>query len=554
MAVLCYENTTEVNREDIVVNVLPREIEFEDNFRVVSKYFDNSDIVYQGEVVVPQITNLVEGDEIKIDIDYAKTLFESPEIGEHNVAIFYSLSGKDSNKYKLKNNKAVVKGEIMELKAAANILPDADNIYKLVYATSELGKDLKIDIKLEDNEEVKYFINEQDCTGSMLTAGEYAVTAIFYQYKTKIAEYQMNVNVEPLKLIMSEPEISHQKIYDGSNVATLKGNASKFTNKLDADYDIVLDSQKALFNDALPGTHKTITVSFSIKGDYKDKYLPPDDIVYTDGIITPGEIQITDLQFDKTDFCQNDVAEMSFKITSGFPEKVKVVFDEKAHQNGFADFETTDLTDKADNGKMFTIEIPENAAYGTYHGEFTLVDAVGTESAKQQFDITTNFPNTFILTKFTDVVFINNAENIFSEYQWYKDGGKISGATMQFYNDKQGINGVYSAEVVTADGKKSKICPAQLNVSVSNTKSLAKSANIYPNPASASQPINIRLQYFNEEEINSANIVIFNSLGNKVLQQNNLTEEFAISLPKGSYTVSIVFGIHKLSYKLIVNN
>lgn len=553
VAVLCYEHNTEVNREDIVVNVLPREIEFEDDFKVVSKYFDNSDIVYKGEVIVPQITNLVEGDVIKIEIDYDNTRFESSEIGEQKVNIYYSLSGKDSDKYKLKNNKTAVKSEIMELKAETNIQPDADNVYKLVYTKSALGKDLKIDIKLNENEEVKYFINDNDCTGSMLFAGDYAVTAMFYQFKEKIAEYQMNVNVEPLKLIMSEPEISHQKIYDGSNEAPLTGSLSVFTNKLDTDNDIVLDTQKALFNDAMPGTNKTITVSFTLKGDYKDKYLPPDDIVYTDGIITPGEIKITDLQFDKTDFCQTDHAVLSFKITSGFPEKVKVSFNDQAHQNGFADFETTEMTDKSDNIKTLTIDIPENAAYGTYHGEVILVDAVGTESAKQQFDIAVNFPSTYILSKFTDVVFINNAENRFSQYQWYKNGDKINGATEQFYNDKQGINGLYSA-VVVFDGKSIKICPAQLNVEVSTTKSLAKSAILYPNPASALQPINIKLQNFDQDDIHSASLVIFNSLGNKVLQRQNLTEEFTITLPKGSYTVSIIYGIHKLSYKIIVNN
>lgn len=553
VAVLCYENTTEVNREDIVVNVLPREIEFETDFNVVSKYFDNSDIVYQGEVVIPQITNLVAGDDIKIEIDYDNTRFESSEIGEQKVNIFYSLTGKDSDKYKLKNNKAVVKSEILELKAEANIQPDKNNVYQLVYTESELGKDLKIDIKLNENEEVKYLINENDCTGTMLIAGNYSVTAIFYQFKEKVAEYQMNVNVERLKLTMSEPEISHQKIYDGSNEAPLTGSLCGFTNKLDKDNDIVLDTQKALFNDALPGTNKTITVSFTIKGDYKDKYLPPDNIVFTDGIITPGEIQITDLQFDKTDFCQTDHAVLSFKITSGFPEKVKVSFNDQAHQNGFADFETTEMSDKSDNVKTLTIDIPENAAYGTYHGEFILVDAVGTESAKQQFDIAVNFPSTYILSKFNDVVFINNAENRFTEYQWYKNGDKINGATEQFYNDKQGINGLYSA-VVVSEGKSIKICPAQLNVAVSTTKSLAKSAIIYPNPASASQPINIRLQNFDQDDLNSATLVIFNSLGNKVLQRHNLTEEFAVTLPKGSYTVSIIFGIHKLSYKIIVNN
>ena len=135
---------------------------------------------------------------------------------------------------------------------------------------------------------------------------------------------------------------------------------------------------------------------------------------------------------------------------------------------------------------------------------------------------------------FTDVVFIDNAEGKFVEYQWYKDGKKLDGETMQFYNDKNGINGYYNADLKTTDGKMFKVCGMQLNnVNVSTTKSLAKKAEIYPNPAKASQPINIRLINFTESDINAANMYVFNSLGNKILQRSNLAEEFSIILPKG---------------------
>ena len=552
---MCYEKNALINREDIIVEVEKRTIEFAEDFKILSKYFDNSDIIYNGEIIIPPFSNLADCDQVKVVIDYEKTSFPKSTVGEHFVNIVYSLTGKDADKYLISDKKIFEKGEIMELKLASNIKPDNNNIYQLVYATSQLGNDLKIDLKLTENEDVKYFIGEEDCTNKMLTAGEYKVTAVFYQYNTKVDECQLDIKVDKLKLQVSDPGVIHSKVYDGHNYAKFTGGVCDLINKLPIDADIQVDKQTYYYDTPDPGTNKTITVTITLKGDYSDRYIAPDPIIYTDGVITPGEIKIANLQLDKSDFCQTDKAELKFTIESGFPESAKIVFDNVAHQNGFNDFEIKALTIITDKERSFIIEIPSNAEAGTYNGEFTLTDAVQTVSDKIPFTITVNYPNSFIVPKFNDVVLVNNFTEQFTEYQWYKNGEKIDGATLQFYCDPNGSNGIYSVEVTSTEGAKTKICGAELTAQEQAvTKSLAKKIEVYPNPATSSQPINIKLVNLSENDIENANMVIINSIGNKVMQLKNLSEEFDISLPKGSYTITIFFNQQKISTKVIVNN
>ncbi|MCQ2342279.1 MAG: hypothetical protein MJZ75_02120 [Paludibacteraceae bacterium] len=55
-----------------------------------------------------------------------------------------------------------------------------------------------------------------------------------------------------------------------------------------------------------------------------------------------------------------------------------------------------------------------------------------------------------VIQLFPDVIAIDNPANEFSSYQWYKNGVAISGATGQYYQDPNGLNGIYY--VVTNGG------------------------------------------------------------------------------------------------------
>ncbi|MBP5504059.1 MAG: T9SS type A sorting domain-containing protein [Bacteroidales bacterium] len=533
-----------------------REVVFDGGFVILPKYYDESNKMYNGEVIPPTIKNLDEGDQVEVIVDYTQSHFVDAEIGEYELNyIVFSLGGVDAYKYKLTNHSTHEPGEIKAKPTtiAFNTTATGD-AYQLFYTHSQLGTDLKMSNLEHEQITDKYFFENKDITNQMLTEGTYLVKASLCQFGNEIINKEIKVKVLPLKLEVSEPEILHTKAYDGNNTVILSGNKCVLTNKLASD-NVEIASQTQVYDSPEIGSGKIITVSFELSGDLTGKYIAPDPIIYNDGAITPGKIEIANITVLKSEYCQGDEAKVKITISNGLPESATITFDGVAKQNGFADIDISKLTVESATERSFELTIPQDANGGVYNGEIVLKDALGTESQKQHFEITVNFPNKYIKSKFTDVVFISNAEDLFAEYQWYKDGNKLDGETMQFYNDPNGVKGFYSADVVTTEGKQFKVCGVQLNaVDIAETKALVKRGEIYPNPAKASQPINVKLVNFNEDELSSATMFIFNSLGNKVLQRGHLSEEFTIELPKGSYTVSIISNQQRLSYKIIVND
>ncbi|MBO4372733.1 MAG: T9SS type A sorting domain-containing protein [Bacteroidales bacterium] len=540
--------TVKIEKEPI------KTVELEGDFLIYPRYFDNTTNIYEGEVVVPTIKNKTEGDDVKIAVDYTQTVFPEATIGEHIVKIIYTLDGKDAYKYTLAKTFQHEKGEIKAFELKVNQTPDSKGVYQLEYTQSEIGFDLRISNMSNENETAKYFVNGEDITGKMLTAGAYTIKAVMYQYDLQVAEAEWKVNVKKLKLKITDPQVQHTKVYDGTKSVELIGKQCEITNSLESD-NITIASQTQEYDTPEIGSGKKITVSFTLSGDITDKYIAPDNVVYTDGVISPGKIDVSDIKLIKADYCQGEEAKIILTISDGVPQTAFITFDDAAKQNGFTDLEINDLTIESENEKSFTLTIPETASGGSYNGEITLTDPLGTVSQKYSFSITVNYPNSFIVPKFNDVVLVNNYTEQFTEYQWYKNGEKIDGATLQFYCDPNGINGIYSVEVTSTQGAKTKICGAELTAQEQAvTKSLAKKIEVYPNPATSSQPINIKLVNLSENDIENANMVIINSIGNKVMQLKNLSEEFDISLPKGSYTITIIFNQQKISTKVIVNN
>lgn len=545
------------NKETVIVKIENEEkktAELEGNFAIYTRYFDNTTNVYEGEVTVPSIKNKTEGDDVKIAVDYTQTAFPDAAIGEHLVKIVYYLDGKDAYKYKLAKTSQYEYGEIKAYKIAINQTPDSKGVYQLEYTQSEIGFDLRIDNISNENETAKYFVNGEDVTGKMLTAGAYTIKAVMYQYNLQVAEAEWKVNVKKLKLKITDPQVQHTKVYDGTKSVELIGNQCEITNSLESD-NIKIASQTQEYDSPEIGTGKKITVSFTISGDLTNKYTAPDNVVYNDGVISPGKIEVSNIKVIKTDYCQGEEAKIVLTISDGVPQTAAITFDNEAKQNGFTDLEINNLTTESDTEKSFTLTIPETAGGGTHNGEITLSDPLGTVSQKYSFSITVNYPSNYIVSKFTDVVLVNNFSEQFTDYQWFKNGEKIEGATLQFYCDPNGVSGIYSVEAGTVQGSKVKICGAEFTTEEQAvTKSLVKKVEVYPNPATSLHPINVQLVNLSENEIKNANMVIINSIGNKVMQLKDLSEEFEISLPKGSYTITIFFNQQKISTKVIVNN
>jgi parallel beta-helix repeat protein len=99
--------------------------------------------------------------------------------------------------------------------------------------------------------------------------------------------------------------------------------------------------------------------------------------------------------------------------------------------------------------------------------------------------------DSILVEKWDDVILVDNSSEQYLEYQWYKNGIMIFGATNQFYQELGGLNGCYKVNLTLKSGKKEMTCERCLD----NVKKLL---SIYPNPAK--QGISVKVLFYEENK------------------------------------------------------
>ena len=141
--------------------------------------------------------------------------------------------------------------------------------------------------------------------------------------------------------------------------------------------------------------------------------------------------------------------------------------------------------------------------------------------------------------RWNDVVVVNNnptnnGGHTFVGFQWYKNGVAIPGATYSNYQEKGGLNGFYSVELIEQDANGNmvyyKTCEMYFN-SVSSVK-------VYPVPANVRQEITIELD-LTSEELEGAVLDIYNVNGALI---NHVTDLHPITKIEGFKAQGTYFG------------
>jgi hypothetical protein len=180
----------------------------------------------------------------------------------------------------------------------------------------------------------------------------------------------------------------------------------------------------------------------------------------------------------------------------------------------------------------------------------TLVNSEGCDSIiKVAIIIEKSLDYPIIVNKYNNYMLIcnNNIGNDkYNSYQWYKNAEPVYGATKQYYEEDQKLNGCYQVYVTTTDGREY----FSENVCIEEEKQM----NLYPNPVS--QGSNITIDYnFTDVQKKGLYIDIYNSEGVHVYSDYPRT--FPIEIPiawnSGYYFVLITTGEDKtMGAKFIV--
>lgn len=281
-----------------------------------------------------------------------------------------------------------------------------------------------------------------------------------------------------------------------------------------------------------------ITVTLNIDNDFAEKYdylLFKDSYEFTINVIDQFVAENIKSYIDFNQFCADGGVYLQIGSVAGTAVKYKATFNDNEIPNQEGEV--------VDN--QLKLNLPSDLYAGIYSGKISFFTESEIESEIYDFEIKVDIPKEVIKLLYENVIFADNHQNLYSGYQWIKDGNKISGENRQFYT-KSSLNGVYTVILTLKDGGNVESCPLETKISSSKITNPVK---IYPNPIKANSQFN--LQIITELD-NNAEIFIYNNSGVLVQHINNVLQKNILSLPKGNYSGILINNGKKSGFKFIV--
>jgi hypothetical protein len=124
-------------------------------------------------------------------------------------------------------------------------------------------------------------------------------------------------------------------------------------------------------------------------------------------------------------------------------------------------------------------------AINTAHSGTYFVEVSGKCGNVKSEDIVVSVSSDKMLVeKWHDVILVDNSNNTYYGYQWYKNGQQIPSATQQFSQEIGGLKGCYMVELSLQNGKKEFSCERCVDKTT-------KSITVYPNPVRQGETVTI---------------------------------------------------------------
>jgi hypothetical protein len=163
------------------------------------------------------------------------------------------------------------------------------------------------------------------------------------------------------------------------------------------------------------------------------------------------------------------------------------------------------------------------------------VEVIGSCGSLVSDSVKVGTNNLLILEKWNDVLYVGNSDNLYVDYQWYKNGYPVSiDGSSQYYAERPYLQGTYRVRVYLADGTWFESCDYE----VDNSKAL--SSNIYPNPVEAGTLITVELFEELPEDAQSQ-VEMYDILGRMLRREQITGNRFTVETPKvaGTYYLRI---------------
>lgn len=519
----------------------------------------NKSKVYDAKTAVTvqagALTNIEVADSGNLSVT-AQAQYNDANVGiGKTITVSYTISGSALGNYIVPGNTIITDGEITPKQLLATtpmlaLTKGYDATTSCIVSAGNLINVETVDLGSIVVHAIAAYETPNVGLNKTIRVSYYLTGAAVGNYLTPVDYVVSSGEITRKQLYISAPTVVTSKMYDGNATAqiTTLGSLIGVENTDEANLGV---TALATYNSPTAEMNKTISVVYSLTGSAADNYIAP--LVYS---VYPANILVSITLSPLTSpaaSCEASSVTLSYTVLTGNPTQYKIVYDAAAHAAGFTDGVYENLPSLSSNGSL-TITLPTNVQYGIYKAYLQMRNEIGVESEQYPFEIKVNIPSDIIISKFDDVVLVDNSSKQFVAYQWYKNGKMIDGATGQFYQDPYGWVGTYYVKLIAVDGNEFYSCPKVLNIPLRSAK---VDISVYPNPLRTNQSCTVDLTSVSKENLLGAVLRVYDFKGVEVYKTSDLEPFTTLSFAnvQGVYLIRITMADGSTqTYKLIVKN
>ena len=150
-----------------------------------------------------------------------------------------------------------------------------------------------------------------------------------------------------------------------------------------------------------------------------------------------------------------------------------------------------------------------------------------------------------IKMKWDDVMYVDNSNDNFVSYQWYKDGSSIGiYGNAQYYTEEDGLLGTYFVRAYYSDGRYIESCPI-----VFNERTVGASATISPSLVARGNQFNVLVTDITSD---TSGVIEIYDMGGRIVYKDKLSSDIksiSVDFTGGSYLVVVTLPSGKVEVK-----
>jgi hypothetical protein len=155
-----------------------------------------------------------------------------------------------------------------------------------------------------------------------------------------------------------------------------------------------------------------------------------------------------------------------------------------------------------------------------------------------------------IRQRWDDVIFFDNSSGDYVQWQWYKNGNPVAGATSPYYSESPSLNGQYYVIATNIDSQRVQSCILDITPGTAAPGGI----KVFPNPIAAGTQATITSNY-TAAALKGAVLQIVD-LGGRVRQQiTTVQPSMQVTMPSetGTYIINLqLVGGQKASINILV--